>query len=91
MILSKSSAVPPLIMLKDTALRPVRIVSSRPAIKAYLNTALFVATSAVLLGFASMAYTLFYMSYIPKVGIERVVHLQYGSVHCLPQQTSTPS
>lgn len=67
-----------LIVLKDIALGPVRIASSRPALKAYLNTALFVATSVVLFGLATTAYILFYMSYIPKIGIERVVHLQYG-------------
>ena len=66
---------------KDIALRPVRIASSRPALKAYLNTALFVATTAILFGLASTAYILFYMTYIPQVGIQRVVHLQYGYVH----------
>lgn len=66
---------------KDIALRPVRMASSRPALKAYLNTALFVAMSAVLFGLASAAYIIFYMNYIPQVGIQRAVHLQYGYVH----------
>jgi len=63
---------------QDLILRPIRLASSKPAQKAYLNTVLFLAGSAVLWGLAASAYTLFYMSYIPKIGIERVVHLQYG-------------
>ena len=76
-----------LTVLKELALRPVRIASSRPALKAYLNTALFVATSVVLFALASTAYILFYVNYIPKVGVERIVHLQYGSVPPLSPST----
>ena len=61
-------------------MRPVRLASSRSARKAYLNTALFLTTSATLLGLAIVAYVLFYVNYIPKIGIEREVHLQYGYV-----------
>ncbi|KFY95758.1 hypothetical protein V498_03154 [Pseudogymnoascus sp. VKM F-4517 (FW-2822)] len=35
-------------------------------------------TSATLFGLAIVAYVLFYVNYIPKIGIEREVHLQYG-------------
>lgn len=59
-------------------MRPVRLASSKSARKAYLNTALFLSTSAVLFGLAIVAYVLFYLNYIPKIGIEREVHLQYG-------------
>lgn len=61
-------------------MRPIRLASSRSARKAYLNTALFLATSATLFGLAIVAYVLFYVNYIPKIGIEREVHLQYGYV-----------
>jgi hypothetical protein len=35
-------------------------------------------TSAILLGFAVFAYILFYFNYVPQIGIERIIHLQYG-------------
>ncbi|KFY46849.1 hypothetical protein V494_00305 [Pseudogymnoascus sp. VKM F-4513 (FW-928)] len=35
-------------------------------------------TSTTLFGLAIVAYVLFYANYIPKIGIEREVHLQYG-------------
>jgi hypothetical protein len=35
-------------------------------------------TSAILLGLAVIAYVLFYFNYVPQIGVERVVHLQYG-------------
>ncbi|ELR01687.1 hypothetical protein VC83_00915 [Pseudogymnoascus destructans] len=62
----------------DLILRSIRLASSKAARKAYLNTALFLATSATLFGLAVVAYVLFYVNYIPKIGIEREVHLQYG-------------
>jgi hypothetical protein len=65
--------------LQDLILRPVRIASSKQAQQTYLNTLLLLTTSTVLLGLAAFAYTLFYMS-IPQIGIERVVHLQFGYV-----------
>lgn len=36
--------------------------------------------SSILFGLAVIAYILFYIEYIPQIGIERVVHLQYGFV-----------
>jgi seipin len=36
----------------------------------------------ILLGLAVVAYGLFYFNYVPQIGIERVIHLQYG--YCLP-------
>jgi seipin len=35
-------------------------------------------TSSILLGLAVFAYILFYLNYVPQIGIERVIHLQYG-------------
>ena len=63
--------------LQDLVLRPVRIASSKQAQQTYLNTVLLLTASTVLLGLAAFAYILFYMS-IPQIGIERVVHLQFG-------------
>ena len=61
-------------------LRPVRLASSKPAQKAYLTTALLTATAGVLLGLASTAYLLFYWNFIPDIGVEKTVYLQYGLV-----------
>lgn len=59
---------------------PIHAATSKPAQKAYLRTALFAATSIFLLCVASIAYWLFYYNYVPQVGIERVIHLQFGFV-----------
>jgi hypothetical protein len=37
-------------------------------------------TSAILLGVAVVAYILFYFNYVPQIGVERIIHLQYGYV-----------
>ncbi|KAI9825615.1 MAG: hypothetical protein M1832_000959 [Thelocarpon impressellum] len=63
----------------DFALAPLRAAISKPARRAYVSTALFFSTSLVLLGLAVVAYILFYFSYLPKIGIERTVHLQFGA------------
>lgn len=44
----------------------------------YLNTLLFIGTSLLLIGVSVVAYTIFYLWFIPAVGLERVVHLQFG-------------
>lgn len=62
----------------ELMLRPVRLASSKPAQKAYLTTALLTATAGVLLGLASTAYLLFYWNFIPDIGVEKIVYLQYG-------------
>ena len=59
-------------------LKPVRVATSKPARQTYLNTILFMITSSILLGLAVFAYILFYYNYVPQIGIERVIHLQYG-------------
>ncbi|KIX02980.1 uncharacterized protein Z518_06530 [Rhinocladiella mackenziei CBS 650.93] len=59
-------------------LAPVHLLTSRTAIKAYLSTLLFLATSTVLLAISSFAYGFFYYNYIPQINLERVMYLQYG-------------
>lgn len=65
--------------LQDLILGPVRIASSKQAQLTYLNTVLLLTASTVLFGLAAFAYILFYMS-IPQIGIEKVIHLQFGYV-----------
>ncbi|PBP25436.1 tubulin-tyrosine ligase, partial [Diplocarpon rosae] len=64
--------------MQDLILKPVRIATSKPARQTYLNTVLFTVTSLILLGLAVLAYIVFYYSYVPQIGIEHVIHLQYG-------------
>ncbi|KAK2624747.1 hypothetical protein QTJ16_005940 [Diplocarpon rosae] len=64
--------------MQDLILKPVRIATSKPARQTYLNTVLFMITSLILLGLAVLAYVVFYYSYVPQIGIEHVIHLQYG-------------
>ena len=59
-------------------LKPVNVATSRPAIKAYLSTLLFLAASLLLLAISTTAFLLFYYSYVPQIGLEQVIHLQYG-------------
>ncbi|TAQ87176.1 hypothetical protein B7494_g4488 [Chlorociboria aeruginascens] len=65
-------------ILADIVLKPVRIAISKPARQTYLNTILFLTTSTILLGLAIIAYIIFYYNYVPQMGIQRVIHLQYG-------------
>ena len=65
---------------KDTVLKPYHIATSRPARRAYLTTFLVAFASLALFGLAVIAYTLFYWNYIPRVGFERTVHLQFDNV-----------
>ena len=66
---------------QDLILTPVRVATSKPARQTYLNTLLFMTTSAILLGLAVIAYILFYFNYMPQIGIERTIHLQYGYLY----------
>ncbi|KAK4902772.1 hypothetical protein LTR27_000711 [Elasticomyces elasticus] len=68
-------------LIKSLALKPFHIVLSKTALRAYLTTFLAVATGIALLGFAITAYTLFYWSYIPRIGFERTIHLQFDNVY----------
>lgn len=65
---------------QNTVLYPVHLAISRRARRAYLTTFLAVSTSLVLLGIAIVAYTLFYWSYIPRIGFSRTIHLQFDNV-----------
>ncbi|KAI9786638.1 MAG: hypothetical protein M1839_006189 [Geoglossum umbratile] len=62
----------------DFALAPFRVAVSKPAQRAYIRTLLFILTGALLLVSAIVAYVVFYYNYIPQIGVERVVHLQFG-------------
>lgn len=51
---------------------------SQKAQKAYTGT-LFMFVAGICLGFVSVvAYAIFYYKFIPQVGLERVIHLQFG-------------
>ncbi|KAF7853402.1 hypothetical protein EAF04_010696 [Stromatinia cepivora] len=63
----------------DTIIRkPIAIATSKPARKTYLNTILFLSASLVLFGFAVVAYAGFYWSWVPALGVERRVWLQFA-------------
>ncbi|KAI0994634.1 hypothetical protein K3495_g13547 [Podosphaera aphanis] len=55
------------------------MATSKPARQTYLQTFLFLNATSVLLGIAISAYALLYRSYIPRIGFEEVIHLQYGN------------
>jgi len=61
--------------------KPVEILSSPTARKAYLTTLLFTTSALILLAFATIAYALFYWTYIPRIGFERTIHLQFDDVY----------
>lgn len=65
---------------QDALITPFRALASKHAQKAYLGTFLFIATSSLMLCLSSVAYGIFYYKFIPQVGLERVVHLQFGYV-----------
>ncbi|KAF7192329.1 Seipin [Pseudocercospora fuligena] len=60
---------------------PIAPFVSRTALRAYLTTFLVISTIFVLLGCAITAYVLFYWSYIPRIGFERTIHLQFDNVY----------
>ncbi|KAK4935240.1 hypothetical protein LTR10_023667 [Elasticomyces elasticus] len=61
----------------SAAVAPIRILTSRNAIKAYLSTILFLTTSTILLTISSTAFGFFYYRYIPQINLERVLYLDY--------------
>ncbi|KEF60911.1 uncharacterized protein A1O9_02475 [Exophiala aquamarina CBS 119918] len=73
---------------QDLSVAPIRLLTSRTAIKAYLSTLLFLTTSTVLLTISSTAYGFFYYSYIPQINLERVLYLQYGGPGISPHATT---
>ncbi|KAH9818190.1 Domain in Tre-2, BUB2p, and Cdc16p putative Rab-GAPs [Teratosphaeria destructans] len=70
-----------LAVAKNFILHPFRLIVSRTAQKAYLTTFLLIATVLILFAFAVIAYTLFYLSYIPRIGFERTIYLQFDNVY----------
>jgi seipin len=64
---------------QSTILAPVHIATSRPAIKAYLSTILFLVFAFILFSLSTAAYLFFYYSYIPQIDLSRVIYLQYGA------------
>ncbi|KAL4979294.1 putative adipose-regulatory protein-domain-containing protein [Aspergillus desertorum] len=63
-------------------LRPlVSKLVSKNALVAYLGTFMFFATAICMIFVAVLAYGVFYYNFIPQVGLERVVHLQFGDGH----------
>ncbi|PQE11236.1 tubulin-tyrosine ligase protein [Rutstroemia sp. NJR-2017a BVV2] len=57
--------------------KPLNLATSKPAQKTYLNTILLLSTSAVLFGFAVVAYVIFYWNWVPAVGVEKDVWLVF--------------
>lgn len=67
--------------VKSAILRPVQPFFSSTALRAYLTTFLLFSASLTLLALATAAYTLFYWSYVPRIGFERTIHLQFDNVY----------
>lgn len=67
-------------------LKPFRLVFSKPALRAYLTTALVFTTALFLLATAATAYTLFYWSYVPRIGFAKDIHLQWDALYQHPSQ-----
>ncbi|BDD56854.1 hypothetical protein MPDQ_008212 [Monascus purpureus] len=65
----------------SSLLRAVGGLFSKEAWRVYLRTFLFISTSTLLLCVSAIAYWVFYTRYIPQIGLERVVHLQFGDGH----------
>jgi seipin len=66
--------------IQNAVSAPFRVLFSKRAQKAYIGTFLFVGATIVLIGISTVAYWVFYMNYVPQIGLERVVHLQFGYV-----------
>jgi hypothetical protein len=63
---------------QDAFLAPFRALFSRTALRIYLNIFLFTIATLALLGVSGIAYAIFYLRFIPTVGIDQNVHLQFG-------------
>ncbi|KAI9368911.1 putative adipose-regulatory protein-domain-containing protein [Aspergillus egyptiacus] len=59
-------------------LERLRPFFSKSAFTAYLGTFLFFMTAIGMIFVSIVAYAIFYYNFIPQVGLERVVHLQFG-------------
>lgn len=56
---------------------PIRYLLSKEARQAYIGAVLFLSTSLVLLCISAVAYWVFYLNYVPQIGLKRIVHLQF--------------
>ncbi|KAJ5228223.1 hypothetical protein N7489_008931 [Penicillium chrysogenum] len=65
-------------VIADAVLAPFRALVSKSALRLYLNTLLFIGAATFLIGISAIAYGVFYFNFIPTVGLEREVHLQFG-------------
>ncbi|KAJ6170401.1 hypothetical protein N7485_007747, partial [Penicillium canescens] len=63
----------------DAVLAPLRALVSKSALRLYLNALLFMGATTLLIGISAIAYGIFYFNFIPTVGLEREVHLQFGN------------
>lgn len=63
---------------QDAFLTPFRMLFSKTAFRIYLNTLLFIGATLLLVGISGIAYGIFYLRFIPTVGVDREVHLQFG-------------
>ncbi|WPH01921.1 Hypothetical protein R9X50_00477500 [Acrodontium crateriforme] len=70
--------------LKSTALYPIQVALSKTAIRTYLTTVLIFISAFFLFACAVAGYVVFYWNYIPRIGFERVVHLQFDNVYHQP-------
>lgn len=73
--------------IQDAVLAPFRVLVSKSALRLYLNTLLFMGAAAFLIGISAIAYGIFYFKFIPTVGLQREVHLQFGYDHIPYNQT----
>ncbi|KAJ5135266.1 Survival protein SurE-like phosphatase/nucleotidase [Penicillium bovifimosum] len=65
-------------VITDALFAPFRALVSKSALRLYLNTLLFMGAAALLIGISAVAYGIFYFKFIPTVGLQREVHLQFG-------------
>ncbi|QQK47015.1 Adipose-regulatory protein, Seipin [Penicillium digitatum] len=66
-------------VIMDAILAPFRALVSKSALRLYVNTLLFMGAASFLIGTSAIAYGVFYFKFIPTVGLQREVHLQFGN------------
>lgn len=66
--------------MQEAVIIPLRAALSQTAVRAYITTILAFVAGFLLFGLAILSYILFYWSYIPRIGFERAIHLQFDNV-----------
>ncbi|OQD85913.1 hypothetical protein PENANT_c009G04338 [Penicillium antarcticum] len=66
-------------VIMDALLAPLRALVSKSALRLYINALLFMGATTLLVGISTIAYGIFYFNFIPTIGLEREVHLQFGN------------